>query len=127
MSELKIRAEELPLPLNNYAYLLINKKSPYYEIIQYLKREMEFRYKKAGKPEIIYGISPRRLAKEIELMVQEKKKITTYSICRTILAACYLCKLKEGEDFWITTTAGGKKNYHFKVNQKTLGSFAKIL
>jgi len=31
--------------------------------------------------------------------------------------------LKEGEDFYVTTSAGGRRNYHVKVNEKTLKAF----
>ncbi|MCS7123801.1 MAG: hypothetical protein NZ932_00045 [Candidatus Bathyarchaeota archaeon] len=118
MSE--IRVGEVPIPLVNYVFLIKYRRSPYYDIVQYLLKEMEVHYEKTGgSSEVIYTINPRVLQEEIEDKVKSEK-VTTVNICRTILALLYGCKLREGEDFYVTTTSGGRRNYHIKVNSKTL-------
>ena len=51
------------------------------------------------------------------------KTISLSNLCRCIYVLLYGSKLKEGEDFYVTTSAGGMKNYHVKVNEKTLKAF----
>jgi hypothetical protein len=130
MSE--IRIGEIPLPLINYVNLIRSRKSPYFDVVQFLIKEMERHYlnaQKDGRSEITYTINPRVLTDEIELLVQSqaKEKLTTVNVCRTIQAFCLTSKLKPEKDFYISTTSGGRKNYHIKVNQRTLNAFRMIL
>jgi regulator of PEP synthase PpsR (kinase-PPPase family) len=81
---------------------------------------MEIHYERIGEgSEVIYTINPRMLQEEIDERVKSEK-VTTVNICRTILALLYSCKLREDEDFYVTTTSGGRRNYHIKVNSRTL-------
>ena len=113
MSEIK---SDLPIPLSNYIRLIEKQKSPYYDIIQFLLKDMEMHYKKRGSSEVVYMINPRILQEEIEKKVKDEK-LTTTNVCRTILAFFYGSKLKEEEDFYVTTTTGGRRNYHVKLDK----------
>jgi hypothetical protein len=130
MSE--IRIGEIPIPLINYVYLIQNRKSPYFDIVQLLLKEMERHYlnaQKDGRSEITYTINPRILTDEIELLVQSqnKEKLTNINVCRTILALCYGSKLKEEKDFYTSITSSGRRNYHIRVNQRTLNAFSRMI
>lgn len=127
---MEIEISKIPLPLINYVYLIKDKKSPYFDVVRYIVKEMEFHYRNAqldGRSEVVYTINPRKLADEIDILVRNKSRLTVRSVCLTILAFYHLSGLKEGEDFYKTTTSRGRRNYHFKVNQRTLSSFARIL
>jgi regulator of PEP synthase PpsR (kinase-PPPase family) len=125
MSE--IRVGEIPIPLSNYVHLIMNRKSPYYDIVYHLLKEMEMHYTRAGQTsEVIYTINPRSLQESIEERVRSEK-VTTVNICRTILALLYSSKLREDDDFYITTTSGGRRNYHIKVNDRTLHLLSRFL
>jgi len=123
----EVRIGEVPIPLINYVFLIKYRRSPYYDIVQHLLREMEIHYERIGEgSEVIYTINPRMLQEEIEKRVKSEK-VTTVNICRTILALLYGCKLREGEDFYVTTTSGGRRNYHIKVNSRTLSLMRSFL
>jgi regulator of PEP synthase PpsR (kinase-PPPase family) len=125
MSEIHIG--EIPVPLSNYVHLIIRRKSPYYDIVQHLLKEMEMHYVRTGQTsEVIYTINPRSLQESIEERVRSEK-VTTVNICRTILALLYSSKLREGEDFYVTTTSGGRRNYHIRVNNRTLNLLSRFL
>ena len=126
MSEI-IRPGEIPIPLINYIYLIKDKKSPYYDIVKFLLKEMEFHLAKDGCSEISYVINPRILTDEIELLVQNNTKLTTTNVCRTIQALLLGSKLREGEDFFRSTRSGGGTIYHIVVNQRTLNACSRIL
>lgn len=117
MSE--VRVGDIPIPLVNYIFLIKHRRFPYFDIVQHLLREMEIRYERSGCSEVIYTVNPRILQEDIERKIRSEK-VTTVNICRTILALLYGCKLREGEDFYVTTTSGGRRNYHIRVNSKTL-------
>jgi len=119
LSEVHYLNDELPIPLSNYVNLIKERKSPYYDIIRYILVDMEHHLEKAGRSEVIYTINPRRLHKEIENKIKSEK-LTTTNICRTILAFFYGMQLREGEDFFITTSARGRKNYHVKLTPFTM-------
>ncbi len=122
-----VRVGDVPIPIVNYIYLIKYRKSPYYDIVQHILKEMETHYKKTGRSsEIIYTINPRVLQEEIERKVKSEK-ITTVNICRTILALLYGSKLREEDDFYVTTTSGGRKNYHIKINAHTLSSMSRFV
>lgn len=53
----------------------------------------------------------RILQDEIEKKV-ESEKLTTVNICLTILAFFYESDLREEDDFYVTTTSRGRRNYH---------------
>ena len=125
MSE-NIRLGEIPIPILNYVGLIRNKKSPYYDIVLFLLRDMEFHLAKDGFSEISYVINPRILQEEIEKRVKNER-LTTVNVCRTILALCYGSKLSEEKDFYVTTTSGGRRNYHIKVNPRTLNAFSRMM
>lgn len=126
MSVSEIRIGEIPIPIINYLHLIKNRQSPYYDIIQFLLKEMEMRYLKEGQSEVIYAINPRALQEEIKKKIKSDK-VTTVNVCRTILAFLYGSKLREEEDFYTTTTSGGRTNYHIKINQRTLNAFSWVL
>lgn len=125
MSE--IQRFDIPIPLVNYLYLIRNRKSPYYDIVQFLLKEMETHYEKVGQgSDVIYTINPRVLQEEIEKKVRSEK-LTTVNVCRTILALLYGSKLREEKDFYVTTTSSGRRNYHIKVNNRTLNSISRLV
>ena len=118
MSEIHIG--DIPIPIVNYIHLIKYHKTPYYDVVQHITKEMEIHYERAGRrSETIYTINPRVLQDEIEKKV-ESEKLTTINICRTILALLYGSKLREDDDFYVTTTSRGRRNYHIKVNSHTL-------
>ncbi|MEM3696375.1 MAG: hypothetical protein QXQ94_02570 [Candidatus Bathyarchaeia archaeon] len=125
MSE--IQRFDIPIPLVNYLFLIRNRKSPYYDIVQFLLKEMEMHYEKVGQgSDVIYTINPRVLQEEIEKRVRSEK-LTTVNVCRTILALLYGSKLREERDFYVTTTSSGRRNYHIRVNERTLTSISRLL
>jgi DNA primase catalytic subunit len=90
-------------------------------------KEMEMHYEKVGQgSDVIYTINPRVLQEEIEKRVRNEK-LTTVNVCRTILALLYGSKLREEKDFYVTTTSSGRRNYHIRVNDRTLSSLSKLL
>lgn len=125
MSE--IRLGDIPIPLVNYINLIKYRKAPYYDIVQHILKEMDMHYKRTGRgSEIIYTINPRILQDEIEKKVKSEK-LTTVNICRTILALMYGSKLRQEDDFYVTTTSRGRRNYHIKVNSHTLNLMNRFL
>jgi len=125
MSEVHIR--DIPIPLVNYIHLIKYHKAPYYDIVQHILREMEMHYERTGRgSETVYTINPRVLQDEIEKKV-ESEKLTTINICRTILALFYGSELREEADFYVTTTSRGRRNYHIKVNTRTLNSMHRFV
>jgi len=120
MSEIHIG--DIPIPLVNYIRLIKYHKSPYYDIVQHILKDMEIHHERTGRrSETIYAINPRVLQDEIEKKVQSEK-LTTVNICRTILALFYGSELREEDDFYVTTTSRGRRNYHIRVNTHTLNS-----
>lgn len=120
MSEVHIR--DIPIPLANYIHLIKYHKTPYYDIVQHILKDMEMHYETTGRgSETIYAINPRVLQDEIEKKV-ESEKLTTINIYRTILALFYGSELHEEDDFYVTTTSRGRRNYHIKVNTHTLSA-----
>lgn len=125
MSDVEI--SRVPIPLVNYVHLIRNRKSPYYDIVQFLLKEMETHHQTIGQDsEIVYTINPRILQGEIEKIISDDK-LTTVNVCRTILALLYGSRLSEEKDFYVTTTSSGRRNYHIKVNTKTLTSMNRLL
>jgi len=125
MSEL--HRSDISIPLVNYVELIRNRKSPYYDIVQFILKEMEMRYKSTGQvSDTVYTINPRILQEEVEKKLEDKK-LTTVNICRTILVLLYGSRLCEEKDFYVTTTSGGRRNYHVKVNLRTLNSMSRLL
>ncbi len=125
MSEIPISG--VPVPLVNYVNLIRSRKSPYYDIVQYLMKEMEMHHETSGRgSETVYTINPRVLQEEIEKVVNDDR-LTTVNVCRTILAMLYGSKLDEEDDFYVTTTSSGRRNYHIKVNSRTLTSLNRML
>jgi hypothetical protein len=118
---------EIPVPLVNYIYLIKNRRSPYYDIVMFLMKDMEMHYHKTGESsETVYTINPRILQEMIEKRVNDEK-LTTVNVCRTVLALLYGAKLNEEKDFFVTTTSSGRRNYHVKVNNRTLNSMSRLL
>jgi len=116
---------EIPVPLVNYVGLIRKRKSPYYEIVEYLLKEMEIRFNSSEASEITYTINPRILQEEIEKSVRDEK-LTTINTCRTVLAMLHGAKLEDEKDFFVTTTSSGRRNYHIKVNDRTLNSISSL-
>ncbi len=111
---------QIPIPLINYYNLIEKKKSPYYDLILYIISDMEKTYKRGHTPHgVIYSINPRRLKKEIDEKIPSEK-LTPMNISRTILAFLYGSNLQKGEDYYVTTSSGGRKNYHVKLNRSNL-------
>jgi len=120
MSE--VRTNDIPIPLVNYINLIKYRKSPYYDIVKHLVKDMEVHLERTGgHSETIYTLNPRLLQEEIEKKV-ESEKLTTVNVCRTILALLYGSDLQKEDDFYVTTTSRGRRNYHIKVNTRTLRS-----
>jgi len=117
---------EIPNPICNYVNLIKERKTPYYDVIKHILLEMEHHYLKAGKTEVIYSINPRRLQEEIEDLIKSEK-LTSVNISRTILALFYGTNLKKDEDFYVTTSSRGRKNYHVKLNSQTLNTFKRFV
>ena len=125
MSE--VQRNGIPIPVANYVKLIRNRKPPYYDIVQFLLKDMEMHCSRMGQvSEAVYTINPRILQEEIEKRVKNEK-LTTVNVCRTILALLYGSKLSEEKDFYVTTTSGGRRNYHVKVNNRTLNSMSRFL
>jgi hypothetical protein len=110
---------QIPIPLSNYLSLIEKKKSPYYDLILYILSDMERNYKHAPHDGMVYTINPRQLKDEIEERIPNDK-LTSINISRTILALLYGSKLRKDEDYYVTTSSGGRKNYHIKVDRGIL-------
>jgi len=111
---------DVPVPIASYVSLIKYRRSPYYDIAQHFLRELENHYREAGGGSgVFYSLNPRTFRERIAEKARNSK-VTTVNVCRTILAILYGCKLREGEDFYITTTSGGRRNYHIKVDGRTL-------
>lgn len=118
---------DIPVPLVNYVQLIRNRRSPYFDIVNHLVKEMEIHYEKMGDiSETVYTINPRILQGDIEKLVKNEK-LTTVNVCRTILAMLYGSRLRQEKDFYVTTTSSGRRNYHVKVNNKTVSCLATLL
>ena len=118
---------EIPVPIVNYVHLIKSRRSPYYDIGEFLMKEMEMHYYRSGLgAEVVYTINPRILQGEIEKRLRNEK-LTTVNICRTILAFLYGARLDEERDFFVTTTSGGRRNYHIRVNNRTLNLMSRLL
>lgn len=117
MSEVR----QIPIPLSNYLSLIRRRKSPYYDLILYILADMERKHRSGPNSSIIYTINPRQLKEEIEEKIPSEK-LTPINISRTILAFLYGSKLRKDEDYYVTTSSGGRKNYHIKVNQSILSA-----
>jgi regulator of PEP synthase PpsR (kinase-PPPase family) len=123
----EIKVGEIPIPLVNYVQLIRDRRAPYYDIVQFLLKDMEMHHSKTEEgSEVVYTINPRILQEEIEKTVKNEK-LTTINVCRTILALLYGSKLSIEEDFYVTTTSSGRRNYHVKVNERTLTSLSRFL
>jgi len=65
MSEVHIR--DIPIPLVNYIHLIKYHRTPYYDIVQHILKDMEMHHERTGRgSETIYTINPRVLQDEIE-------------------------------------------------------------
>jgi hypothetical protein len=125
MSELRIN--EIPVPLANYVRLIKHRDYPYYDIVKHIVKDMEKHYERTEHSSgIVYTINPRVLQEEIEEKVKSEK-LTTVNICRSILALVYGSRLREEDDFYVTTTSHGRRNYHIKVNDHTLNSMFRFI
>jgi len=67
----EIQMNNIPIPLVNYVKLIRNRKSPYYDVVYFLFKEMEMHHNKMGQSsEVVYTINPRikkRLRRELEM------------------------------------------------------------
>jgi hypothetical protein len=118
---------DIPVPLINYIHLIKERRSPYYDIVEHVMKEMEVRYTTNGQwSETVYTINPRVLQEQIEQKMRDER-LTTVNVCRTILAMLYGAKLDEEKDFFVTTTSSGRRNYHIKVSNRTMNSMSKML
>ena len=118
---------DIPVPLINYIHLIKERRSPYYDIVEHVMKEMEMRYTTKGQAsEAVYTINPRVLQEQIEQKMRDER-LTTVNVCRTVLAMLYGAQLNEEKDFFVTTTSSGRRNYHIKVSNRTLNSMSKML
>jgi regulator of PEP synthase PpsR (kinase-PPPase family) len=125
MSE--IQRNDIPIPLVNYVELIRNRKSPYYDVVYHILKDMETRYNSIGqKSMVVYTINPRILQEEIEKKIQDDR-LTTVNVCRTVLALLHGSRLSEEKDYYVTTTSGGRRNYHVKVNDRTLNQMLRFV
>ncbi len=116
-------SSEIPIPIHNYLYLIQGKKPPYYDIVLYIVSDMEKHLSETEDlKEVLYSVNPKRLQREMEKKVKHEK-LTTLNISRTILAFLYGNNMKRDSDFYVTTTSGGCKNYHIRVNTNILSTF----
>lgn len=123
MSEIR----DIPIPLVNYVNLIRDRKSPYYEIVEFLMKDMEMHFYKAGQGAgAVYTINPRMLQEEIEKKVSDEK-LTSVNVCRTVRAMLNGAKLDEETDYFVTTTSSGRRNYHINVNPRTLNRMSALL
>lgn len=107
---------DIPIPLANYYNLVKQKRSPYYDLVRFIIYDMERYYWRTGyQSEVIYSINPRSLEKQVKEQLKSEK-LTSMNISRTVLAVLYGSKLKKDEDFYVTTSSGGRRNYHVKLN-----------
>ncbi len=117
MSEVR----QIPIPLSNYLSLIEKKQSPYYDLILYILADIERTYRAAPHNDVIYAINPRQLKEEVDRKIPSDK-LTTINISRTVLALLLGSKLEKDEDYYVTTSSGGRKNYHIKVTPSVLSS-----
>ena len=113
--------QQIPIPLSNYLGLIERKQSPYYELLLYLLADMERTSKNAPYDGSIYTINPRQLKEEVDRKIGSDK-LTPINISRTILALMYGSKLKKDKDYYVTTSSGGRKNYHIKLTPTVVSS-----
>ena len=66
------------------------------------------------------------LHEEIEKKVDDEK-LTSVNICRTVLAMLHGAELDKDKDYFITTTSSGRRNYHVRVNPRTLNQMSRLL
>ncbi len=113
--------QQIPIPLSNYLGLIERKQSPYYDLLLYILADLERTYKNAPQNGTIYTINPRQLKEEVARKISSNK-LTPINISRTVLALMYGSKLRKDEDYYVTTSSGGRKNYHIKVTPTVLSS-----
>jgi len=109
-----MRVSGVPIPLLNYVELIRSRRSPYYDIVQLVLKDMEMHYQRTGQDsETVYAINPRILQEEVEKMISDDR-LTTVNVCRTILALLHGSGLSEEKGFYVTTTSSGRRNYTLK-------------
>jgi hypothetical protein len=113
--------QQIPIPLSNYLGLIERKQSPYYELLLYILADMERTRKNAPYNGSIYTINPRQLKEEVDRKIGSDK-LTPINISRTVLALMYGSKLKKDKDYYVTTSSGGRKNYHIKLTPTVVSS-----
>jgi hypothetical protein len=113
--------QQIPIPLSNYLNLIDRKRSPYYDLVLYILSDIERTYKTAPRNDMIYTINPRQLKEKIDKKISSDK-LTTINISRTVLAFMRGSKLRKDEDYYVTTSSGGRKNYHIRVTSTVLSS-----
>lgn len=119
MDEVK-KSTDLPVPLSSYLRFIEKRESPYYDLISHVILDMEASYVKSDRRDgIIYTINPRQLREEIDEKISSSK-LTPINISRTIVALLRGSSLEEDDDWYKTTSAGGRKNYHIKITQPNL-------
>ena len=113
--------QQIPIPLSNYLNLIDKKQSPYYDLILFILSDIERTYKDAPRNDMVYMINPRQLKEKIAKRIPNNK-LTTINISRTVLAFMLGSKLQKDEDYYVTTSSGGRKNYHIKVTSTVLSA-----
>lgn len=118
---------ELPGPFANYLSLIQNRKRPYHDWLRYIIADMESYYASLEYPEgTIYTINPRQLLQKMKKKIPDDK-LTTTNLIRVLIAALHGSKLREEEDYYITKSSGGRRNYHIKLNASVLSALQRHL
>jgi len=90
-------------------------------------KDMEMHFYSTGQGAgTVYTINPRFLQGEIEKKVTDDK-LTSVNVCRTVLALLQGAKLDKDEDYFVTTTSSGRRNYHINVNTRNLNRMSRML
>ena len=113
--------QQIPIPLSNYLGLIERKQSPYYDLLLFILADIERTYKNAPYNGAIYTINPRQMKEEVQRKIPNEK-LTPINISRTVLALMYGSRLKKNEDYYVTTSSGGRKNYHIRVTSSVVSS-----
>lgn len=110
---------KLPIPLCNYQGLIERKVKPYYDVVLYTLGELEKKYT-TERREFVADLS------FIGEKTREKTRLSKINVLRTITAWIKTAGLGE-DDFYVTTTSGGRRKYHLKVNEEVLTRLKTLL
>ena len=113
--------QQIPIPIANYLGLIERKQSPWYDLYLFILADIERTQNNAPYSGSIYTINPRQLKEDVKRKIPNDK-LTPINISRTFLALMYGSRLKKNEDYYVTTSSGGRKNYHIRVTPSVVSS-----